>query len=117
MGVYLDRIENLSLEPYNFSLTLSQDTISQIADNGNRVTNGYYGIGTLTALWVMIYAHISSRENLFDLTPFQALVSTNAMIYTLGIVLVYLEFMTTPQHFIFLAGVTFLVNVFGILRS
>lgn len=117
MGKYLDLLQNFSPEPYNYTFNLSTDLMSQATETTNNTTNGYIGLGIITTFFFLIYNTLSKTENLFELSKFQALTSTIGICMTCTLFLVFLEIMTTPQHFIWVSVVTLIIFIIGIIRT
>lgn len=118
MGIYLDRIRNLTIDAYQFnSSSISNNTIDQAIDSSKDFTNGWIGTIVLIPIWFGLFQHLSNRENNFELSPLQALISVNALLFTIALVLVYVGIFSSPQHFIIITTCIFLVNIIGILRT
>lgn len=117
MGKYIDLFQNLNVSEPNFDFTLNNDTFTQATTGANSFTNGWLGAGVLFPIWFGIFQTISQRENLFELSQIQAIISTNAIILTLALILVYLEILVVIQHFVFIATITLIINIIGLLRN
>jgi len=117
MGKYLDLMQNMSISEFEFNETFGNDTFTPAISSANDFTQGYLGLGIILPIWFGLFQHLSNRENLFDMTPLQALISVNALIFSIAIVLVYIQILTVPQHFIWIASLVFIGNVIGILRT
>jgi hypothetical protein len=117
MGKYLELIKNLNVTQPNFNFSLDSDTFTQATTTANDFTNGWLGLGVLIPIWFGIFQTISQRENMFELSQLQAVISTNSIILTLAVILVYLEILTSIQHFIIIAVITFIINIIGILKQ
>ena len=117
MGKYLDLMQNMSVNEFNFNETFRNDTLTPAISSSNDFTGGYLGLGIILPIWFGLYQYLSNRENLFELSYLQALISVNALVFTISIVLVYIEILIVPQHFIWVASLVFIVNVVGILRT
>ena len=117
MGKYLDLLQNMSIDNFEFNESFGNDTITPAISSANSFTSGWLGIGILTPIWFALFQHLSDRANLFDLTPMQALVSVNALVFTLALVLMHIGILTSSQHFVWVASLVFIGNVVGILRT
>jgi len=117
MGKYLDLMQNMSINEFNFNETFGNDILTPAISSSNNFTGGYLGLGVLLPIWFGLYQYLSDRNNLFEMSSLQALISVNALVFTIAIVLVYIEILVVPQHFIWVASLVFIVNVIGILRT
>lgn len=118
MGIYLQRIQNLTIDAYQFNTsTISNNTIDQAIETSNDFTNGWLGIAVLIPIWFGLFQHVSNKENNFELSPIQASISVNAMIFSLTIVLVYIGIFSSPKQFIMITTAIFIINMIGILRT
>jgi len=117
MGKYLDLLQNMSIDNFEFNETFGNDTITPAIGSSNSFTGGYLGIGVLIPIWFGLYQYLSSRENLFEMTQLQAVVSVNALVFTIALVLVHIGILTNSQHFVWIASLVFIGNVIGILRT
>lgn len=117
MGRYLDAIQNMSIDNFEFNETFVNDTFTPAINSSNSFTNGWLGIGVLIPIWFGLFQHLSDRANLFELTPLQAIISTNALVFTIALVLVHIGILTSSQHFVWIASLVFIGNVIGILRT
>jgi len=117
MGKYLDLMQNMSISNFEFNETLGNDTFTPAISSANNTTLGYLGLGILIPIWFGLYQTLSNRENLFEMTHLQAIVSVNALVFTLALTLVYIEILVVPQHFVWVASLVFIGNVIGVLRT
>lgn len=117
MGRYLDLLQNMSIDNFEFNETFGNDTITPAINSSNSFTNGWLGLGVLIPIWFGLFQHLSDRANLFELTPLQALISTNALVFTIALILVHIGILTSSQHFVWIASLVFIGNVIGILRT
>lgn len=117
MGKYINALNNMSIENFEFNTTFGNDTFTPAIEGANDFTNGWLGIGVLTPIWFSLYQHLSNRENQFELTKLQTLVSVNTLVFTLAIVLVFIELLVVPQHFVFIMVLLFISAVVGVLRT
>lgn len=117
MGRYLDLLQNMSVDNFEFNESFQSDTITPAIESSNSFTNGWLGIGVLIPIWFGFFQYLSDRANLFELTPLQALISTNALIFTIALTLVHIGILTSSQHFVWVASLVFLGNVIAILRT
>lgn len=117
MGKYIDLLENISIDNFEFNETLTTDIFTPAINSSTSFTNGWIGIGVLTPIWFGLFQHLSNKANLFEMSPLQAIISTNALIFSIAIVLVYIEVLTSSQHFVWVSSLLFIVNVIGVLRT
>ena len=117
MGRYLDLIQNMSIDNFEFNETFGNDTVTPAIESANSFTKGWIGIAVLIPIWFGLLQYLSDKRNLFQLTPLQALISTNALVFTVATVLVHIGILTSSQHFVWIASLVFIVNVIGILRT
>lgn len=118
MGRYIQAIQNLTIQPYSFNSSLIQNnSVDPAITNAVDMTNGWLGLGVIIPVWFGLFQYVSDRANSFELSPLQALVSVNAMIFTLVIALVYVGIFSVAQHFIIITTLMFLVNIVGIIRT
>jgi len=117
MGKYLDLISNMSVENYNLSFSPKNDTVTDAFTVAKQETNGYLGIGFLSFAWFLIFSHISKIENRFNLTIIQSILSTNTLIFSIALMLLYIGVISNIQVFIWCMLALFLGNVWGILRT
>lgn len=117
MGRYLDLLQNMSIDNFEFNETFGNDTITPAINSSNSFTNGWLGIGVLIPIWFGLYQTLSDRTNLFEMTPLQAIISTNALIFTIALTLLHIGILTSSQHFVWVACLVFIGNVIAILRT
>lgn len=117
MGRYIDLLQNISINEFEFNETIGNDTFTPAINSSNSFTNGWLGLGVLLPIWFGLYQHLSNRENLFELTQLQAIISANALVFTLALILVHIGVLTSSQHFVWIASLVFIGNVIGILRT
>ena len=117
MGRYLDLIQNMSIESFEFNETFGNDTITPAIDSANSFTKGWLGLGVLIPIWFGLLQYLSDKRNLFQLTPLQALISTNALVFTIALSLVHIGILTSSQHFVWIASLVFIGNVIAVLRT
>lgn len=117
MGKYLDALQNFTIEPYNFSYTFQNDTITEAIEVTNQQTKNTFGSGILAFMWFTIFIHLAKRENGFDLTTLGALISTNALVLSSAIFFVYLGILVNIQVLIWVVLIYFLSQCWGILRT
>ena len=117
MGKYIDLINNMNVTEANIETNFSEDVFGQAISEANIGTNGYLGLGILIPLWFALFQHLAKRENLFELSQIQALISVNTIIFTIALIFLYIGILTTSQHFVYVLMILFLVNIFGMLRT
>lgn len=117
MGKYIDLLQNMSIDNFEWNEQIGNDTFTPAISSANEFTNGWLGLGVLTPIWFALYQHLGNRENLFELSQVQAIISTNALIFTLALLLVHIGILTNAQHFVWICSLVFIGNVVGILRT
>lgn len=117
MGRYLDALQNLSIDNFEFNESFGNDTVTPAINSSNSFTNGWLGLGLLLPIWFGLFQYLSARENLFELSPLQAIVSTNALVFTIALVLLHIGVLTSSQHFVWICSLVFVVDVIAILRT
>ena len=117
MGKYLDALESWDPQPYNFTGQIKNDSITEAINISRETTNDKLGPGLIFFIWTIIYVHIAKTENQFNLTAVQAMISTNAIVFSFALMFLYLEIMASIQVFIWVVLLMFGVQVWGIMRS
>ena len=117
MGKYIDLMQNMSIDPFEFNETFNKDVITPAISSANNSTMGYLGLGVIIPIWFGLFQHLGNRVNGFELTKLQAMISVNAMVFTIAIALVHIEILTTPQHFVWIASLVFISNIIAVLRT
>lgn len=117
MGKYLDALQNFSPDPPEFNLSIEDDLVGQAARTANEETSGYVGLGILSILWFTIFLRMSRNEAQFNLTQSQVLLSTNVIIFTIAILLVYIGILASIQHFVWTSLLVLVSNISMILRT
>lgn len=117
MGKYLDLINNMSVDKYNLSFTPKNDSVTDAFTVAKNETNGWFGIGFLTFAWFVIFSHIVKIENRFDLTVVQAFTSTNALIFSIALILLYVGVIASIKVFIWTILLIFFGQIWSLLRT
>ena len=118
MGVYLDRLDNLTANTpeLNLSFQTKDNYIDDIIASSDSSSEGYLGLGVLVAFWFWIYGTIANPQNNFQITKTQALISTSTLIFSISIYFFWFEILSSTQHFIWFALLNFAVFTLGIFR-
>jgi hypothetical protein len=118
MGIYLDRINNISenIPDINITIPNQNNYIPDMINSSNELTKGYFGGSILLVFWFVIYNYITNPFSNFGLTKTQGLISTSTMIFTLSIFFAYTGLLANYQHFIWFGLLNFLVFILGLLR-
>ena len=116
MGIYLERIKNLSIEPINFTIELDDNVLSQITEVANEESNSYIGLSILTSFWVVLYVYILRNQELFKINQLQAAISVSAIVFTISVYFIWTRILVNTQHFIWFSMLYFLMLIWGVLR-
>lgn len=116
MGIYLERIKNLSIEPLNITPNFDDDVFSQLTAEANKQTNGYLGLSLLITFWIVLYTYILMNQELFKVTKLQAFISVSSVIYTIAIYFVWTNIVTSSQTFIWFSMLYFFAILWGVIR-
>lgn len=115
----MQRIKNLSnnIEPVNITIDIETDVITQVIRETNVATNNFLGIGIIIPLWIGYYSTVSKPENNFNITKLQSVISVTTIIFTVALIFMYLQILTSSQHFIWISILLLVTFIGGIIRS
>lgn len=116
MGIYLDRIKNLTIEPINITPNFDENVFAQLTEEANTQTNGYLGLSLLITFWIVLYTYLVMHLDLFKITKLQAFISVSSVVYTMAIYFVWTSIVTSSQTFIWFSMIYFFAILWGIIR-
>lgn len=111
MAINITALNNI--QPYVVNATLINDSttiIPGMIENANHTTGGFFGLGIMVMLWLLIFIISVTDQDLFRLTFLQAWVAASGIVTMIGIMGLVSNVFSSYQHVMWFA-IAFIIGL------